>query len=137
MAEHVITAEQSAALAAAAWAARERAYVPYSGFRVGAAIRTKSGRVFAGCNVENLSYGLTMCAERVAIGAAVAAGEQDFEAIIIVSESTEPVSPCGACRQVLAEFGSSIMVTSLNRAGASYVASIEQLLPRSKTGILG
>jgi cytidine deaminase len=124
-------------LAQAAWDVRQRAYAPYSRFAVGAAIRTRTGRIFTGCNVENVSFGLTMCAERVAIGNAIAAGEREFDAICIVAESAEPVSPCGACRQVLAEFGSGLIVTSLNSAGGSYEAAIEQLLPRAKTGILG
>jgi cytidine deaminase len=124
-------------LAVAAWQARDRAYAPYSSFRVGAALRTKSGQIFTGCNVENLSFGLTICAERVAIGTAVAAGETEFEAVVVVAESSEPVSPCGACRQVMAEFGSDIRVTSLNREGTAFQTTVGELLPRSKTGILG
>ena len=91
-------------LVEAAWAAREHAYAPYSNFPVGAALLVEDGRIFAGCNVENLSYGLTNCAERVAIGAAVAAGARGFLAVVVVAETKEPISPCGACRQVLAEF---------------------------------
>ena len=135
----VISAMDSAdeGLVIAAWSARERAYAPYSEFRVGAALKTKSGRVFVGCNIENLSFGLTMCAERVAVGAAVTAGESEFAAIVIVAESAEPVTPCGACRQVLAEFGNDLIVTSFNQTGLSYRATIKELLPRSKAGILG
>src|ERR1700760_1380000 len=95
-------------LVTAARAARERAYAPYSRFQVGAALRTRSGRVFCGCNVENLSFGLTVCAERAAVFAAVAAGEADFEAIAVVADSVQPVTPCGACRQVLVEFSSDL-----------------------------
>ena len=117
--------------------ARERAYAPYSHFKVGAALRTKSGRVFTGCNVENLSFGLTICAERVAVGAAVAAGERHFEALAVVADSKAPVSPCGACRQVLAEFSATLPIISANLAGEVYESSIAELLPRAKEGILG
>jgi cytidine deaminase len=95
-------------LIGAARQARQKAYAPYSSFCVGAALRTRSGRVFTGCNVENVSYGLTVCAERVAVGKAVSEGERDFEAIAVVSEGT--ATPCGACRQVLAEFNRDLRV---------------------------
>ena len=121
----------------AARRAREQAYAPYSHFTVGAALRTKSGRVFMGCNVENLSFGLTICAERVAVGAAIAAGEREFEALAVVADSREPVTPCGACRQVLAEFSLKLPVCSANLEGAMYESSIAELLPRAKEGILG
>ena len=124
-------------LIAAARQAREQAYAPYSRFPVGAALRSKSGRVFTGCNVENLSFGLTICAERVAVGAAVAAGEREFEALAVVADSKEPVTPCGACRQVLAEFSITLPVCSANLQGAVYESSIAELLPRAKEGILG
>ncbi len=88
-------------LLALAISSRTAAYAPYSHFAVGAALETRSGRVFTGCNVENLSFGLTICAERSAVFAAVAAGERDFSQIVIVADSQEPVSPCGGCRQVL------------------------------------
>ena len=116
---------------------REKAYAPYSHFKVGAAVRTKNGRVFTGCNVENLSFGLTICAERVAVGAAVAAGERDFEALAVVADSKEPVTPCGACRQVLAEFSTTLPICSANLEGEVYESSIAELLPRAKEGILG
>lgn len=117
--------------------ARQNAYSPYSRFAVGAALRTKSGRVFTGCNVENLSFGLTICAERVAVGAAVAAGEREFDALAVVADSREPVTPCGACRQVLAEFSTTLPVCSANLQGAVHESSIAVLLPRAKEGILG
>ena len=118
-------------------AVREHAYARYSAFQVGAALLTKSGRVFTGCNVENLSFGLTSCAERNAVFAAVAAGEREFEAIAVVSDSKTPVSPCGACRQVLAEFSSGLQVCCVTLSGERFESSIDQLLPRPSEGILG
>ncbi len=124
-------------LASAAWKVRESAHAPYSKFKVGAALESTSGTVFLGCNVENLSFGLTQCAERVAVGTAVAAGVKAFRRIVIVSDSKEPISPCGACRQVLAEFAPDLEIHSLNLAGAHFTASLKDLLPRSREGILG
>jgi cytidine deaminase len=116
--------------------ARLRAYAPYSGFRVGAALRLRSGLIVSGCNVENLSYGLTMCAERVCVGAAIDQGEKEFEAIAIVADTETPVVPCGACRQVLAEFAPSLRVTSWTLSGKSQEFSLADLLPSPKQGIL-
>ena len=116
---------------------RSAAYAPYSRFAVGAALEARSGRVFTGCNVENLSFGLTICAERSAVFAAVAAGERDFNQIVIVADSQEPVTPCGACRQVLAEFSEDMEVRSVNLQGVEYRARLRELLPRAKAGILG
>jgi cytidine deaminase len=115
---------------------RGRAYVPYSKFAVGAALRTADGRVFAGCNVENISFGLTMCAERVCVGAAVAAGQRDFSEIAIVADTHEPVMPCGACRQVLAELNVEMMIYSSTLTGVATAYRLEDLLPRSQQGIL-
>lgn len=84
--------------------AQNKAYSPYSKFKVGAAILTKDGRIFTGCNIENVSYGMTICAERTAVFKAVSEGYRDFEAIAISASSDDPIYPCGACRQVLAEF---------------------------------
>lgn len=116
--------------------ARGAAYARYSQFAVGAALETRSGKVFTGCNVENLSYGLTICAERNAVFAAVAAGEREFTRIVIVADSQEPVTPCGACRQVLAEFADDLEVRSVNLQGVAYSANLRELLPRAKAGIL-
>jgi cytidine deaminase len=124
-------------LLARAEAARAHAYVPYSSFAVGAALDTGDGVVVDGCNVENVSFGLTMCAERVAIGAAIAGGRTDIQLLALVSDSHEPVVPCGACRQVLAEFNPTLRILSRTLAGASTEFRLDQLLPRSRQGILG
>ncbi len=121
-------------LIAAAWDAREMAYAPYSKFHVGAALLAGDGRVFSGCNVENISYGLTNCAERVAIGAAIAAGARSFEKVVVVADTAQPISPCGACRQVLAEFGVKSVILANRTQRVTF--SLEELLPRASTGIL-
>ena len=95
--------------------ARENAYAPYSGFKVGAAILGQDGVIFTGCNVENASYGLSVCAERAAVCKAVCAGTASFEAIAVVTPTDDPASPCGACRQVLAEFSPEMKVVLANR----------------------
>jgi cytidine deaminase len=118
----------------AAWQARENAYAPYSNFAVGAALLAVDGRVFVGCNVENLSYGLTNCAERVAIGAAVAAGVRVFLGVAVVADTAVPISPCGACRQVLSEFG--VPVVMLANRAERLEFHLDDLLPRASAGIL-
>ena len=104
-------------LTEAARSARERAYAPYSGFQVGAAVETESGEVFSGSNVENASYGLTICAERVAVAAAVAAGHRRMRRLVVVAGSREAVAPCGACLQVLVEFGPDMEVIGVGATG--------------------
>jgi cytidine deaminase len=96
----------------AAETARSHAYAPYSGFRVGAAIETSAGTIVTGCNVENASYGLTICAERNALAAAVSAGHTTFRRLALVSDAAHPITPCGTCRQALHEFGGDIVVES-------------------------
>lgn len=113
----------------AAIQAREKAYAPYSKFKVGAALLTRGGRCYTGCNVENVSYGLTCCAERVALYKAVSEGEREFEAIAITADTEEYCSPCGACRQVLAEFGSDLKVIMGNRRGEYRQMTVAELLP--------
>jgi len=114
-------------LVRAALEARENAYAPYSHYRVGAALLTRSGRVFTGANVENASYGLSICAERVAAFNAVAAGEREFEAIAVVTSNG--VLPCGACRQVLAEFGPNMRVIVADANGHMRTYRLPDLLP--------
>lgn len=106
-----------AALVAAARAAMANAHAPYSRFHVGAAIEAADGRVFAGCNVESASYGLTICAERMALGAAVAAGARTLRRVVVTTEVDPPAAPCGACRQLLAEFGLETEVVAVGPAG--------------------
>jgi cytidine deaminase len=115
----------------AAARAMKNAYAPYSNFPVGAAVYTKSGKIYSGCNMENASLGLTICAERAAIAQAICAGEREFEAIAIISETANYCRPCGACRQVIAEFGESILVLMANNKKEYQVASINLLLPSS------
>jgi cytidine deaminase len=108
--------------------ARRKAYVPYSKFPVGAALLGKSGTIYQGCNVENASYGLCNCAERTAIFKAVSEGETEFAALAVVGDTVEPIAPCGACRQVIAEFNIPTIIMA-NLKGDSRQVSLNELLP--------
>jgi cytidine deaminase len=112
----------------AARAAQLRAYAPYSNFQVGAALESEDGTIYTGCNVENASYGLTICAERAAICAAVAAGARTFRRAVVVSDVDPPAAPCGACRQVLAEFAPDLRIDGVG-PGGTVSWTIAQLLP--------
>jgi cytidine deaminase len=118
-------------LVAAAADARERAYAPYSKFKVGAALLGKSGRVYAGCNVENAAYGASVCAERTAIFKAVSEGERQFEAIAVVTQNG--VAPCGPCRQVMMEFAPDMTVIVADTQGNAYRTTVRDLLPHGFT----
>jgi cytidine deaminase len=111
--------------------ARKQAYAPYSGFAVGAALRTVSGHVYTGCNVENASYGLSICAERVAVSKAVSEGDRSFDTLAVVSETM--ASPCGACRQVLAEFGLDTKVVIADLVHGREIHTVGDLLPAAFT----
>ena len=115
-------------LVSAARAVQQQAYAPYSGYRVGAAVEADTGAVFAGCNVENASYGLTICAERAAVAAAVSAGVRRSRRAVVVTDSDPPAAPCGACRQVLSEFGADMTVEAVGPARTSRW-SLRDLLP--------
>lgn len=112
----------------AAVAAKKNSYSPYSHFAVGAAVRTANGKIYGGCNVENASYGLCCCGERNAIFAAVCAGERDLEAICVVADTEKPVSPCGACRQVMSEFKIKNIILA-NLQGDIRIYTLEEILP--------
>ena len=116
----------------AATSVRGRAWAPYSGFAVGAAILDADWCIHVGCNVENASYGLSVCAERHAVASAIAADARVFSAVVVVTDSSPPASPCGACRQVLAEFGD-FPVILVNLAGDRIVTSVGDLLPNAFT----
>jgi cytidine deaminase len=118
------------ALIASAIQARANAYVPYSKFPVGAAILLKDGEIVSGCNIENASYGLTNCAERTALFKAISEGKREIQAIAVVADTNGPVSPCGACRQVMAEFcAPETRVILANLLGDRHVTTIAELLP--------
>jgi cytidine deaminase len=116
-------------LIAIASGARRRAYAPYSHFRVGAAIESTSGRIYSGCNIENSSYGLTICAERTAIFKAISEAERNFKAIAIVADDPDFTPPCGACRQVLFDLAGNIDIIMVNDRGKVRVIKLKELLP--------
>ena len=111
--------------------ARENAFAAFSNFKVGAAVETASGKIYAGCNVENASYGLTVCAERVAIWKAISEGEREFKQIVVVADTDELTPPCGACRQILWEFCGDVPITLANLKGTSETVKMRDLLPRA------
>ncbi len=117
-------------LISAARSARENAHAPYSNFRVGAALRAKSGRIFTGCNVENSTYGLTLCAERVAVFKAISEGERGFDAVAVVTDTDSLTPPCGACRQILWEFCGDAEVVLANLKGKIEVHRMSALFPK-------
>lgn len=124
------------ALEGAARAAQARAYAPYSGFKVGAAVLA-GGVIFDGANVENASYGLAICAERNAIAAAVLAGHRAIEAVVVITDAAPPSSPCGMCRQTMQEFApdpAAVPVVAINRAGGRRVWTVAELLPAGFVG---
>jgi cytidine deaminase len=117
------------ALAALATEARERARAPYSGFKVGAALKTRTGEIVTGCNIENASYGLTICAERVAVFKAVSEGLDGFDVIAVVADSKRLTPPCGPCRQILWEYCGDVLVHMSDLGGRSRTMRLSELLP--------
>ncbi|MGB9703955.1 MAG: cytidine deaminase [Pyrobaculum sp.] len=109
------------------------AYAPYSKFRVAAVVKTKSGKIYTGVNIENASYGLTVCAERVAVFKAVSEGDRDIEAVVVYTDTEEPTPPCGACRQVIAEFNPNALIIMASRKKV-VESNLSQLLPNAFTG---
>ena len=110
---------------------REKAYAPFSNFRVGAAVLTKDGKIYTGCNIESASYGLTVCAERVAIWKAVSEGESEFTNVAVVADTEELTPPCGVCRQIIWEFCGDVPVTFANLKGNVETVQMKELLPRA------
>ena len=118
-------------LVTAAKDARQNSYAPYSEFRVGAAIETDDGEIYTGCNVESASYGLTVCAERVAIWKAISEGKHHIKNIAVVCDTKELTPPCGVCRQIIWEFGGNVPVTLANLNGGRETVEMKDLLPRA------
>ena len=118
-------------LIAAALAVRENAHAPFSGFKVGAAVEDESGRIFTGCNVENATYGLTVCAERVAIFKAISEGARKFTRVVVAADTDVLTPPCGACRQILWEFCGDVELVMTNLQGKSEKLRLAELFPRA------
>ena len=131
MSQSQLTKDKETELVEAAREVRELAYAPYSNFKVGAAIRTKQGKIYTGCNVESASYGLTVCAERVAIWKAVSEGEKEFVEIAVVADTQELTPPCGVCRQIIWEFCHDIPVILANLKDDTEIVQMSELLPRA------
>ena len=123
--------ESEKELIAAATAVRENAYAPFSEFKVGSAIETEDGEIISGCNVESASYGLTVCAERVAIWKAISQGKRKIKRIAVVADTEDLTPPCGVCRQIIWEFGGDIPVIFSNLNGKSETVQMKELLPRA------
>jgi cytidine deaminase len=122
-----------AALRARALQVQQRAYAPYSGFRVGAALVVGDGRAVAGCNVESAAYPAGLCAERAAVANAVAGGHREFDLLVLATEADEPTPPCGMCRQLLVEFAPGLRIVSYTRGGKEACWSLAELLPHPFT----
>lgn len=129
-----MTDKERTDLIAAASKAREHAHTPYSHFRVGAALRANSGRIFTGCNIENSTFGLTLCAERVAVFKALSEGERGFASVAVVADAERLTPPCGACRQILWEFCRDAEVVLANLSGQILVRRMSDLLPDAFDG---
>ena len=127
---HTSNTDEFESLITAAKSARENAHAAYSNFRVGAGLRATSGRIFGGCNVENATYGLTVCAERVAIFKAISEGERGFDAIAVVTDTDALTPPCGACRQLIWEFCGDVPVILANLRGKVEVIRMKVLFPK-------
>jgi cytidine deaminase len=123
--------EKELRLVEAAKDVRERAYAPFSNFKVGASVETKDGKIYTGCNVESASFGLTVCAERVAIWKAVSEGQMKFKQVAVVVDTEELTPPCGVCRQIIWEFCGDVPVTLANLHGQSETVQMRDLLPRA------
>jgi cytidine deaminase len=126
-----ISTQEKVELIKAARDAREKAYAPYSRFKVGAALRTKDGKIYTGCNIENAVYGATACAERVAVWKAVSEGETEFSHIVVAADTEELTPPCGICRQVIWEICGDIPVTFANLTDKNETLRMNELLPRA------
>jgi cytidine deaminase len=124
----------SNSLLEAARIVRERAYAPYSNYQVGAAVLTGSGKIYTGCNIENASFGATVCAERVAVASAIAAGEREIKALAVVTDGQNPGPPCGICRQFLVEFADDLPIFLGNLQGQVVLGNLSDYLPKSFHG---